>query len=132
MLRPIRKVKKRKNRFSVNSHNVLYTIFCEPTVVEKYFFLIFDRNSERNYYRVLNGQDIGNSLSIYLFPALVKFEVIWSTSVDRSSVQKHFSSFLVFTPEILYPARRIFRQSLLYSTQGDILPTIYFLGRIVK
>ena len=32
MLRPIRKVKNRKNRFSVNSQNLLYTIFCESTV----------------------------------------------------------------------------------------------------
>ena len=32
MLRPIRKVEKRKNRFSVNSQNLLYTIFCESTV----------------------------------------------------------------------------------------------------
>ena len=34
MLRPIRKVKKRKNIFSVNSQNLLYTIFCESTVIE--------------------------------------------------------------------------------------------------
>ena len=33
MLRPIRKVKILKNRFSVNSQNLLYTIFCESTVV---------------------------------------------------------------------------------------------------
>ena len=32
MLRSIRKVKKHKNRFSVNSQNLLYTIFCESTV----------------------------------------------------------------------------------------------------
>ena len=32
MLRPIRKVRKRKNRYSVNSQNLLYTIFCESTV----------------------------------------------------------------------------------------------------
>ena len=32
MLRPIRKVKNLKNRFSVNSQNLLYTIFCESTV----------------------------------------------------------------------------------------------------
>ena len=32
MLRPIRKVEKRKIRFSVNSQNLLYTIFCESTV----------------------------------------------------------------------------------------------------
>ena len=29
---PIRKVKNRKNRFSVNSQNLRYTIFCECTV----------------------------------------------------------------------------------------------------
>ena len=33
MLRPIRKVKKRKNWFSANSQNLLYTIFCEITVM---------------------------------------------------------------------------------------------------
>ena len=34
MLRPIRKFKKRKNRFSVNLQNLLYTIFCESTVLQ--------------------------------------------------------------------------------------------------
>ena len=33
MLRLIRKVKKRKNRFSVNSQNLLNTICCESTVI---------------------------------------------------------------------------------------------------
>ena len=32
MLRPIRKVKKSKNLFSVNSQNLLYTIVCDSTV----------------------------------------------------------------------------------------------------
>ena len=32
MLWPIRKFKKIKNRFSVNSQNLRYTIFCESTV----------------------------------------------------------------------------------------------------
>ena len=35
MLRPIRKVKKTQNRFSVNSQNLPYTIFCESTVLHK-------------------------------------------------------------------------------------------------
>ena len=34
MLQPIRKVKKGKNRFSVNSQNLLYTILFESTVSE--------------------------------------------------------------------------------------------------
>ena len=33
MLRPIRKVKKLKDWFSVNSQNLLYTIFFESTVL---------------------------------------------------------------------------------------------------
>ena len=34
MLGPVRKVKKRENRLSVNPQNLLYTIFCESTVLE--------------------------------------------------------------------------------------------------
>ena len=38
MFRPFRKVKKkRENRFSVNSQNLLYTIFCESTVFSTWF-----------------------------------------------------------------------------------------------
>ena len=33
MLRPIQKLQRRKNRFSVISQNLLHTIFCESTIV---------------------------------------------------------------------------------------------------
>ena len=36
MLQSIRKVKKHKNRFSVNSQNLLCTIFCDSTVSHPY------------------------------------------------------------------------------------------------
>ena len=37
MLLQIRKLNKRKNRFSVNSQNLIYTIFCESTVYIDYY-----------------------------------------------------------------------------------------------
>ena len=66
MLRPIRKGKKRENRFSVNSQNLLYTIFCECTILDDSHAVAGHRQCSGfsddmledayNYYRAVPGE----------------------------------------------------------------------------
>ena len=64
MLRPILKIKEtRKNRFSVNTQNLLYTIFCQSTRVLKSILgansLNEDFEAMRHVYQQLNPYAAG-------------------------------------------------------------------------